>query len=155
MKSLLPFLFILGAVISWGAYVPTIHNGQLGFGSTRAPFRAFLFVGLAYCLVGVLIPSILIFVAKQEPAVFPMRGMAISTLAGVFGAVGALCVIFALWSGGKPLYVAPLVFAGAPIVNVFVSLKWHPPANPVQWPFYLGLAMAAGGAALVLYYKPV
>ena len=38
-----------------------------------------------------------------------------ATVAGVAGAAGALCVILALKSGGTPLYVAPLVFAGAPI----------------------------------------
>ncbi|MFQ5430261.1 MAG: hypothetical protein ACE5E1_08130 [Phycisphaerae bacterium] len=150
----LPFLFIAGAVLSWGAYVPTIHAGQLGFGAHRGPFRAFLFVGLAYFLVGVLIPGVLIFVLKQEPRSFPVQGVKLSTLAGVFGAIGALCVIFALWSGGRPIYVAPLVFAGAPIMNVAISLKWNPPAQPAQWPFYLGLLLAAGGAALVLTYKP-
>ena len=39
----------------------------------------------------------------------------------IAGATGALCVILALKTGGTPLYVAPLVFAGAPIVNAFVA----------------------------------
>lgn len=155
MKQFLPYVFILGAVLSWGAYVPTIHHGQLGFGTPKGPFRAFLFVGLAYFLVGVIIPGLLIFVAGQEPLVFPTKGVTLSTYAGILGALGALCVIFALWSGGKPLYVAPLVFAGAPIMNVVVSMIWHRPATAPGWPFYLGILMAAGGAALVLRFKPV
>ncbi|MCG8407448.1 MAG: hypothetical protein MI923_19790 [Phycisphaerales bacterium] len=153
MKQLLPYLFILGAIITWGAYVPTIHAGQLGF-NPKGPFRAFLFVGVAYCVMGLLIPGIVIFAAKQEPATFASQGIKMSTLAGIFGATGALCVVFALTTGGKPAWVAPLIFAGAPIMNVFVSLKWHPPSQPTQWPFYLGMVMAAVGAGLVLYYKP-
>lgn len=153
MKQMLPYLFILMAVISWGAYVPTIHHGQLGFGEPKGPLRAFLFVGLAYCLVAVLIPGLFI-MGNAEPKIFPMKGMSLSTLAGVFGALGALGVIFALKTGGKPIYVAPLVFAGAPIMNVFVTMVWDKPAKAPSMPFYFGIVLAAVGAALVLRYKP-
>lgn len=146
--------FVLGAVLSWGAYVPTIHNGQLGFGEPKGPVRAFLFVGLAYCLVAVIVPALLIYVGKTEPAIFPSKGMSISTLAGVFGAVGALCVILALKSGGTPLTVPPLVFAGAPIVATFIGMILHAPKNTPSPMFYLGLLLAAGGAAMVLRFKP-
>ncbi len=152
MKQLLPLIFILGTVICWGAYVPAIHAGQLGFG--KGPFRAFLFVGIAYCVMGLVIPGLAIFVAKQEPAEFLSAGVRFSTFAGLLGAAGALSLIFALWYGGKPVWVAPLVFAGAPIMNAFVSMKWHRPENPIEWPFYAGLLLAATGAGLVLYYKP-
>lgn len=154
MKQFLPYLFILLAVVSWGAYVPTIHHGQLGFGEPKGPLRAFLFVGLAYCLVAVLIPGLLI-VNKAEPAVFPMKGISMSTFAGVLGALGALGVIFALRTGGKPIYVAPLVFAGAPIMNVLVTMIWDKPAKAPSMPFYVGILLAAVGAAMVLRFKPV
>jgi asparagine synthase (glutamine-hydrolysing) len=62
--------------------------------------------------------------------------------------------------GIKPLYIAPLVFAGAPIVNAIVSLIWHPPADatdPKMLPGWLmfgaGILLAAIGAGLVLYSK--
>jgi len=142
------------AVVSWGAYVPTIHHGQLGFGEPRGPLRAFLFVGLAYFLVAVLIPGALL-LAHAEPAVFPGKGMSLSTLAGVFGALGALGVIFALRTGGRPIYVAPLVFAGAPIMNVIVTMIWDRPKTAPTLPFYAGIVLAAVGAALVLRFKPV
>ncbi|MEE8169752.1 MAG: hypothetical protein V3T70_04325 [Phycisphaerae bacterium] len=146
-------LFVLGAVLSWGAYVPTIHHGQLGFGVPKGPFRAFLFVGLAYFLLAVLVPGGML-LAKAEPSIFPVRGMSISALAGVFGALGALCVIFALTTGGKPMYVAPLVFAGAPIVNVIVSMIWDRSGKALDPRFMIGIVLAAVGAALVLRYKP-
>ncbi len=147
-------VYVLGTIVFWGAYVPTIHLGQMGFGEHRGPIRAFLFVGLAYFLVAVLVPGLLLFVWKQEPAVFPTRGMAISALAGVLGAAGALGVILALTSGGKAWIVPPLVFAGAPIMSVVVNMVIHKPDVWPRWPFYAGIVMAAAGAAVVLRYKP-
>ena len=154
MKALLPLVFVLGAVLCWGVYVPSIHHGQMGFGDRPGPLRAFLFVGIAYVLIAVLIPGVMIFGAKVEPAEFAAKGIQFSVLAGIVGALGALCVIFALKSGGTPLYVAPLVFAGAPIVNAFVSMTWDKPKTPPHMMFYVGLVLAAVGAGLVLGYKP-
>jgi hypothetical protein len=151
-------IFVVMAALSWGAYVPSIHHGQVAFGgksNPNSPMRAFLFVGLAYFLLAVVVPGIWL-TTHAEPADkgFTLSGGTISTLAGILGALGALGVIFALKAGGKPLYVAPLVFAGAPIVNVLVSMFWDRPANPPHAPFYIGIALAAIGAAMVLIYKP-
>jgi len=153
MKMMWPLVFIGLAVVSWGSYVPTIHHAQLSF-PTRAPLRAFLFVGVAYFLVAVLVPSVLIFVNKAEPAEFNKSGVTLGILAGVFGAVGALGVIYALKSGGKPTLVAPLVFAGAPIMNTFVAMTWDRPTAIPDIRYFLGLLLAAVGAGLVLAYKP-
>jgi hypothetical protein len=70
----------------------------------------------------------------------------------VAGAAGALCIILSIGAGGSPLYIAPLVFAGAPIINVFVSLLWKTRQLPGPL-FFVGLVMAAVGAGLVLYSK--
>ena len=60
----------------------------------------------------------------------------------------------AVTSGGRPLFIAPLVFAGAPIVNAIVSLLWHPPKEgSPDWKFYAGIVLAAVGAGMVLYSK--
>lgn len=155
MKQYLPMLCILGTIACWGAYVPTIHHGQVGFGEPKGPLRAFLFVGIAYVLVAIICPGAMI-LAKAEPAIFPVKGMKLSLLAGVFGALGALGVIFALKSGGKPIYVAPLVFGLAPIVNVALSMLLHPPKSTtaISPMFYFGIVLAAVGAGLVLRFKP-
>ena len=151
-------VFVVMAALSWGAYVPSIHHGQLGFGgksNPNGPMRAFLFVGLAYFLMAVVVPGF--WLATHSEAGdkgFTFNGATVSTLAGILGALGALGVIFALKAGGKPLYVAPLVFAGAPIVNVLVSMVWDPSDKSPAPMFYVGLALAALGAALVLIYKP-
>jgi hypothetical protein len=148
------FCFVLGAAISWGAYVPAIHHGQLATpaGANRA-LKAFLFVGVAYFLIAVIVPGVLL-TARPDSSGFSRQGAVISTTAGVLGALGALCVIFALRWGGKPIYVAPLVFAGAPIVNVIVSIIWDQTYKLPDWRFVLGIILAAVGAGLVLRYKP-
>ena len=50
-----------------------------------------------------------------------------------------------------------IIFAGAPVVNAFVSLANHPPAGglgSIKWPFWLGILLAASGGALVMKFKP-
>ena len=46
-------IFVLGAVLSWGAYGVLLHRGQVVLGN---PLKALLCVGVAYFLIGVLIP---------------------------------------------------------------------------------------------------
>lgn len=145
-------IFVLLTVLCWGAYVPTLHNGQMAFGKNSA-LRAFLFVGVAYFITA---GAVLLYMVatKAEPMQVTNRGMSISTLAGMLGAIGALGIVFALKAGGKPIYVAPLVFAGAPIMNTIVSMIWHKPSSPPHFAFYAGIVLAGCGAALVLAYKP-
>ena len=146
-------VYVVLTVLCWGAYVPTLHNGQMAFGSKNSALRAFLFVGVAYFVTA---GAVLLYMlaSKAEPLTFTNRGMSLSTLAGILGAIGALGIVFALKGGGKPLYVAPLVFAGAPIMNTIVSMIWHKPANPPHFAFYAGIVLAGCGAAMVLAYKP-
>jgi len=42
-----------GAALSWGMYGASLHRGQLALGS---PMKALLCVGVAYFLIGVLVP---------------------------------------------------------------------------------------------------
>lgn len=142
--------FVVGAVLSWGLYGPVLHEGQIALGN---PLRAFLFVGVAYFLVAVLVP--LASLASQgELKSFTTAGVTTSTFAGVLGAVGAVCVIYAFRAGGTPLWVMPLVFAGAPVINVLYSMWQHPPKTAPSPMLYVGFLMAATGGYLVLHYKP-
>jgi hypothetical protein len=52
------------------------------------------------------------------------------------------------------LYVAPLVFAFAPIVNVILSLIVDRVKTMPHPLFFVGLLLAVGGASLVMIYKP-
>jgi hypothetical protein len=144
-------VFVVLAFLAWGAYVPMLHAGQSAL--KGGAVRAFLCVGLAYFLTAVLVPLGLLGM-KMEPWEWNAGGVRMATIAGVLGAAGALCVILALKTGGSPLVVAPLVFAGAPIVNAFVSMSWHRPKSPPEALFYAGIVLAAAGAYLVLRYRP-
>jgi len=149
-KSMMWVVFALSAALFWGVYGPSLHKGQIMLGN---PLRALLCVGAAYFLVGVLVP---VFMLSQQGALnsFNGPGTTWATAAGALGAIGAVCIILAFRSGGVPTYVMPLVFAGAPLVNVIVSMATHPPKaapNPMLW---VGFLLAAAGAGIVLYYKP-
>lgn len=148
-------LFVVITIVCWGAYVPTVHHGAQSFGGGRGSLRAFLFVGLAYFLTG---GAIFVYLAatKVEPLQLSGKAMSLSTIAGMAGAIGALGVIFATNPkyGGSPLVVAPLVFAGAPLVNTMVSMLWDKPAKTPNLMFYLGILLACAGAAIVLRFKP-
>ncbi len=145
--------FVLATVVFWGAYVPMIHHGQHAFGTKNSALRTFLFIGLAYFLVSAVVLAYTV-LAKAEPLAFTRGGVSLSIAAGVLGALGALGIVFAIKSGGKPLAVAPLVFAGAPIMSTFVAMMWDKPDKPPALMFYVGIATAALGAAMVLRFRP-
>ena len=81
-------------------------------------------------------------------------GVLWSLIAGGAGAVGALGIIMAFNFGGKPIYVMPLVFGGAPVVNTFTTIvdkKLYGQIHPI---FYSGLILVAVGAVIVLLFAP-
>jgi len=145
-------MFAVGAAMSWGLYGPMMHQGQVKLGS---PFRALLCVGLAYFLIGVIVPVIAL--ASQGQLTlrgFNMDGVIGAGAAGALGAFGAVCIIYAFRYGGVPAYVMPLVFGGAPIINATYTMWLHPPKVPVNPLLYVGMLLVGVGAAMVLYFKP-
>lgn len=143
-------IFALGAALSWGLYGPSLHRGQVQLGN---PLRALLCVGVAYFLIGVLVPFISLG-AQGGLKGFNTEGIVWATVGGALGAIGAICIIWAFKTGGLPTYVMPLVFGGAPLVNVLFSMYLHPPKTAPNPLLYLGFVMVAAGAGLVLYFKP-
>ena len=143
-------LFALGAALSWGVYGVALHTGQVQLGN---PLRALLCVGIAYFLIGVLVPRFALS-AQGELTGFSSTGTAWATGAGALGAIGAVCIIWAFRTGGIPLYVMPLVFGGAPLVNVITSMVIHPPKTAPHPLIYVGFMLAAVGAGMVLYFRP-
>src|SRR5262245_28642163 len=162
------------AGLSWGTYVPLIFYGgnELG-GKPGSRFMAILCVGLAYFLIAVVFPLYMFLTKQYDWPEMSATGLTFSALAGVAGAIGALCVIFATKSavasareqGLDPshykLYIAPLIFGLAPIINTVVSSLWHPkPGQPFHfavdlpgWKMWLGIILVGAGAALVLFSK--
>ncbi len=143
-------IFVAGAVLSWGAYGVFLQQGQVQLGN---PLKALLCVGVAYFLIAVLIP-IGGLSAQGGLSGFNTGGLMRATLGGALGAAGAVCIIWAFKSGGLPIYVMPLVFGGAPIVNVLLAMVMHPPRSSINPMLYLGFLLASLGAGMVLYFRP-
>ena len=149
-KSMLWVIFALGAALSWGVYGPALHRGQVTLGN---PMKALLCVGFAYFLVGVIVPVLTLAPAGNLNGISG-TGAVMATLGGALGAIGAVCIIYAFKNGGVPLYVMPIVFGGAPVINAIVTMLVHPPKtapNPLLW---VGMLLVSAGAGMVLYFKP-
>jgi drug/metabolite transporter (DMT)-like permease len=119
-------------------------------------YKAFLFVGVAYFIIAVLAPLVVLKIQGASFS-FPAKGMWISLFAGTLGAVGAFGILLAFGAQGTPQVVMSIVFAGAPVVNAVVATWMHPPKGglaAVPWQFYLGIVMAAAGGCIVSLYRP-
>ena len=178
--------FALGTVLCWGIYSVMLHMGSVGMkpmglldGKPVPPdflslrMKAFLQVGIAYFIVGVIIPLIIIWMrtpSVSTPATllagrgwdFPKLGLNWSFAAGMAGALGAFFLLMGLSAGTTPLenkilplIVPAIVFAGAPIVNTLVSTTKEGNWGYVNWKFILGMVLAAAGTAMVMKFKPV
>ena len=149
-------LFALMTVLFWGTYGVLLHTGVTAMGDPEnGRFQAFLFVGAAYLVVAVLGSLIMLKINGAPLHSMPAAGITWSTLAGIAGAVGALGILLAFGAKGSPAVVMSLVFAGAPVVNAVVAMTVHPPAGgALNWPFVLGILMAAGGGCLVTLFRP-
>ena len=144
-------IFWIGfTALFWGVYGPVLHKGQATMQGSR--LRPFLCVGIAYLVVAVCIPSMLL---SMEAGDWSTDGSLLSLAAGAAGAIGALGIIMAFNFGGKPVYVMPLVFGGAPVVNTIISLIWtDEPIGTIDPWFYAGLVVVALGAVIVLVFAP-
>lgn len=144
-------LFIGLTALSWGVYGPVLHKGQSAMAGSR--LRPFLCVGVAYFLVAVLVPALLM-IGSDEWSKFSTGGALWSLGGGAAGAVGALGIILAFNFGGRPIYVMPLVFGGAPVINTATTLLTAENLTPLTAPFYAGLMIVVAGAVTVLVFAP-
>jgi hypothetical protein len=174
MESRMWLVYVVLAGLAWGTYVPFIFYGgnELG-GRAGARLMAILCVGIAYVLIAVLLPLYVFLSGQEKWPDLTTTGLVFSGMAGVAGAVGALCVIFAsksateaaVASGLNPaayrMYIAPLIFGVAPVINTLLSTVWHPrKGEPFHfavempgWKLWVGIVFVGIGAALVLFSK--
>jgi hypothetical protein len=166
--------YVVLAGLSWGTYVPIIFYGgsELG-GKSNARLLAILCVGVAYFVIGVLFPLFMFLSKQEEWPTTKTTGLVFAGLAGVAGAVGAICVVFASSAAVHQanidkvppatyrMYIAPLIFGLAPIINTLVASVWHPkPGDPwhfdvelPDWRLFVGIVLVGAGVFLVLYSK--
>lgn len=169
--------YVILAGLSWGTYVPIIFYGGTELttkpGTIGGRLASILCVGIAYFFLAVIVPVILMSLRDDAKPEWKTNGLIFSGLAGIAGAVGAICVIFASKAavdtakaeGVNPatyrIYIAPLIFSLAPAINTLLSLIWHPkPGDPWHFSFELpgwklpaGIVLVAIGTFLVLMSK--
>lgn len=155
---------ILATALFWGTYGPFLQWGHGDMGSGR--MRPFICVGIAYLMVAVVGPILLISVFGMEKGAglfhgWTPSGIWWSFIAGIAGAFGALGMLLAFNFGGKPHYVPPLIFGLAPVVNAFFTISMNAQLreqlaqNVVRSSFFgAGLLMVAVGAVTVLVAAP-
>jgi hypothetical protein len=151
-------IFAFLTVGCWGVYGVFLKEGAEGMGGPGvAPdvgrYKAFLFVGIAYFLVAIIGPAVMLMM-KSAAWTFPTKGLWMSLVAGIVGAVGAFGVLLAYGAGGKPGVVMSIIFAGAPVVNSVVIVAMEATWSKITWPFVLGIVLAAAGGSLVTLYRP-
>jgi hypothetical protein len=144
-------LAIALTALTWGSYGPMLHKGQMKMEGSR--LRPFLCVGGAYFAIAVLAPVSMLgtFI---EPGGWTARGITWALAGGAAGAIGALGIIMAFNSGGKPIYVMPLVFGGAPVVNTLTTLLTEGNWQAVGPLFFASLLLVIAGAVAVLVFAP-
>lgn len=171
--------YVILAGLSWGTYVPIVFfGGQMltgDKGGVGGRLASILCVGVAYFVMAVVLPLIMMGTRNDATPSWKTTGLVFSGLAGIAGAVGAICVIFASKAavdqakldGINPatyrIYIAPLIFCLAPLINTLVSLIWHPNAKTGDWANFhvempnwkllAGIVLVAGGTFLVLLSK--
>jgi drug/metabolite transporter (DMT)-like permease len=158
-------VFAVLTVFSWGVYGVLLHkargNMPMGPEAPHAGLKAFLFVCVAYALIGIAAAALL--KLRGSNWSFSSGGIKWSLIAGVAGAIGAFTLVLALgaaapiYKGAAAAAVMPIVFAGAPIVNTILAMTLHPPEGGLKsLPplFLLGCVLAAVGAFLVAKFAP-
>ena len=157
--------FALLTVLSWGVYGVILHKGRgympMGSEAPHASLKAFLFVCIAYAVIG--IATAVLLQLRGSNWSFTGEGIRWSLVAGAAGAIGAFTLVLALgaaaqiYKGAAPAAVMPIVFAGAPVINTIAAMLLHRPEGgfkSLPVPFILGCVLAAFGAFLVAKYAP-
>jgi hypothetical protein len=144
-------LSIAMAILCWGSYGPFLHLGQSKMGGSR--LRPFCCVGIAYFVIAVMIPIVAL-ESMHSGSGYTAQGMMWSVLAGTAGAMGALGIILAFTFGGKPIFVMPLVFGFAPVINTITSIIEKGKFESLNGMFALSLLLGISGAVTVLLNAP-
>jgi hypothetical protein len=153
-------LFAICTALFWGVYGPLLQRGHHLMG-TEGRLRPFICVGIAYLLVAIVGPIVVMYttgIDRGEGLLhgWTMRGIVWSTLAGAVGALGAFTLIMSLGAGGAPstIYVMPLVFGLAPVVSTFTSMYLNNLLGKISPFFAAGLILVAAGAITILITAP-
>lgn len=165
-------LYALLTVLSWGVYGVILHAARskmpMGAETPNASLKAFLFVCIAYALIGIV--TALVLKARGTNWSFTGdtgSGIPLSLIAGMAGALGALTLVLALGAAATPILkggggfgvaaaaaVMPIVFGGAPVINTLTAMLLHRPDKAIPPQFIIGCILAVIGTVMVSKYAP-
>lgn len=163
--------FALVTALFWGTYGPILHKGSTYMQSyvpadpsnptLKRPLgrmRPFLCVGLAYFVIAVLAPALMIQVVGVERGAgiwhgWTFSGIVWSFAGGAVGALGAFALIMAL-NNGTPVQVMPLVFGVAPVISVATGMYLNKTLGQVSPFFFVGMLLVILGAVTILLTAP-
>lgn len=165
-------LYALLTVLSWGVYGVILHAARskmpMGAETPNASLKAFLFVCIAYALIGIV--TALVLKARGTNWSFTGEtgsGIPLSLIAGMAGALGALTLVLALGAAATPILkggggfgvaaaaaVMPIVFGGAPVINTLTAMLLHRPDKAIPPQFIIGCVLAVIGTVMVSKYAP-
>ena len=143
MKDLIPVVFAVLTAIFWGTYGPVLHESRAFL---KSPFKPYVMIGIAYLIWGIGGGIIGMWYKKDDFSFssFVGPGGRWGLAAGTLGAWGALTLTLAMFSGGRPYVVMPIVFGGAVTVSALVSV-WkeseHTTVNPLLWVGVAGIVI--------------
>ncbi|QDU31948.1 hypothetical protein ETAA8_71100 [Anatilimnocola aggregata] len=159
-------VFAIVTALFWGCYGPVLHKGavymgEIGPNMGSGRLRPFLCVGLAYFLISIVGPIVMMQVAGMEKGNGLLHGWTFSGIVwsvggGAAGALGAFALIMALNYGGptSPTFVMPMVFGAAPVVSTCVAMYFNKTYSQVSPFFLVGLLLVILGAVTILVTAP-
>lgn len=137
----LPVIFALLTGLFWGLYGPAIGEARSGLGS---PFKPYVAIGVAYLIWGILGGLVGMGYRGDDFSVgsFTGPGGIWGLIGGSLGAWGALTLTLAMFNGGKPHTVMPIVFGTAVVVTAIVGVAMtRQTGNIWLWVGILGMAV--------------
>jgi hypothetical protein len=158
--SLTAVFFALCTALFWGTYGPLLQRGHHLMG-TEGRLRPFICVGVAYLLVAIIGPIVVMYVTGIDRGAgvhtgWTFSGIVWSTIAGAVGALGAFTLIMALGAGGprSVAYVMPMVFGFAPMISTLTAMYFNKTFNQMSPFFAAGLILIVAGAITILFTAP-
>jgi hypothetical protein len=142
MKDYVPIVYALLTGLFWGTYGPVLAESRTFL---KSPFKPYVAIGIAYLVWGIGGGLVGMWYKKDDYS-FTGPGMMWGFAAGTLGAWGALTLTLAMFSGGKPYVVMPIVFGGAVTISALVSV-WkeseHATVNPLLWVGVAGIVVCS------------
>ncbi|PHS10643.1 MAG: hypothetical protein COA78_11090 [Blastopirellula sp.] len=151
-QLLLMYAGIALTALCWGSYGIILHKGQALLGGDR--LKPLICVGFAYFIVAIILPAAFLVSQGKLGGDWTFLGVVWSMGAGTAGALGALGIILALSSNGKPHIVMPMVFGFAPIITAFAYIYLSNLWSEASPQFYTGIILVVVGALTVQMTAP-